>query len=366
MMVALLVAGLATAGTRGLEPVHSATPVDSGGAYRRQVAVVVGIGDYPDDTLDLDYAVADARGVADLLRTRFGYDDVIELYDEQASRAAVLSTLSQLSSLHPDDALFVFWAGHGISTPTPGGESIGYLVPRDGTTDIATAAAHNISMDDLRTLIGLNVPARHRFLVVDACYGGLLATRSTPRVPDADAQWLVRNQQRDTFQILTAGQDDETVLDVGPDGHSVFTARLLETLSDSDGYLTATELAVQTQRAVRADAWMRGGHVQTPAFGRLVGSADFVLAPTTTPLPELQVGPRRSRTLGWTALGTLVLGSAGLATAHLTRNQYVDASLDAGPRPELVRWNRVSGTVGLTALGASGVLMTSAMWVGEW
>jgi len=218
----------------------------------------------------------------------------------------------------------------------------------------------------MRSLVGLQVPARHRFLVVDACYSGILATRSPGRIPDADANWLVRNHSRDTFQVLTAGQADETVLDIGPGGHSVFTARLLEVLDETDGYTTASEVAVELQRAVRADAWVRGGHAQTPAFGRVAGTGEFVLAPVDRGLPTLAVGPRRSRTLAWASAGSLVLGAAGLGTAALTRSHYQSSPLTAGPQDGLVRLNVVSGVAGYTGLAASGALFTAALWVGEW
>jgi len=364
-MIPLLFAAAALAApTRGLEPVQPTT-TPSGEMYRRQVALVIGIDDYPDDSMDLSYAVADAKAVASRLRERFGYDDVIELYNEDATRAAVLTRLTELASLHPDDALFVFWAGHGIHTETASGETIGYLVPRDGTIDPTTAAVSNISMDDIRTLVGRSVPARHRFLVADTCYSGMLATRSVTTVPDADAAWLARNRNRDTFQVLTAGQDDETVLDTGPGGHSVFTARLLEALDEADDYTTASELAVHVQRTVRADAWMRGGHAQNPAFGRVAGTADFVLAPITAP-PLPPPGPRRSRHLAGVAAGSFIIGAAGITTASLTRQSYVSSDLSAGPQPDIVRLNRTAGITGYTALGATGILLGTAVVVREW
>ncbi len=364
---AFLLAGIAAASTRGLAPVQPDTPVKSE-LYARRVALVVGIGDYEDDTLDLAYAVDDARAVAEVLRDRFGFDDIRTLVDGEATRDGVLQALSDLGDLSPDDALFIFWAGHGLAVETSTGEPVGYLVPWDGSTDPARVPVQDLSMSDVRSLVGRTVPARHRFLVVDACYAGLLATREARHVPDADAAWLARNSARDAFQVLTAGQADEAVLDIGPDGHSVFTARLLSALGSADDYLTASELAVEVQRAVRADAFERGSHGQTPAFGRIAGTGEFVFVPKDVALVGVPMpsGPRTSRALAWSSAASLVVGVVGLSAAAITRDQYGASPLSAGPQPERVQLNRIAGGAGYAALGASGVLLSTAVWVGRW
>ncbi len=355
----------AAAPTRGLAPAGpgAAPPAP---LYQRQVALVVGISDYPGEALDLDHAVADAAAVAHRLRTRFGFDEVIELYDDAATRAGVLSALQSLAALSPDDALVVFWAGHGTTTHTASGEALGYLVPHDGSLDPEEALLHDIPMESVRTLIGRSIPARHRLLVVDACYGGMLATRGAPDLAPHDAAWLARNRQRTAFQVLAAGQADEAVLDVGPDGHSVFTARLLAALDEPAPFRTASELSVQVQREVRQDAWLRSHHDQTPAFGHLQGSGEFIFVPTGAPPPLAALPRHRSRGLAWAAGGLALVGTTGLVLAATTRADYRAGTVADGPEAALVRRNHLAGAAGITGLSLAGALGAGALWVHEW
>jgi hypothetical protein len=364
-----LLAGLTSLGVaapvRGLAPAGPEAPAHTLG-YDRQVALVVGISDYPGDALDLAHPVADAQAVAQRLRERFGFDEVVELYDEAATREAVLDALQSFSTLGPDDALLVFWAGHGTTTTTPTGERLGYLVPHDGSLDPERAIVDNLSMQSVRTVLGRGVPARHRLLVVDACYGGILATRAAPQLAPHDAAWLSRNLQRDAFQVLTAGQADETVLDVGPDGHSVFTARLLAALDEEADFRTASELSVQVQREVRQEAFLRGHLDQTPAFGHLQGSGEFVFLPSGEELAALPTVRRRSRALAWSAGGIALLGGAGLALAAQSRAAFQQGAVADGSQDGLVRWNHAAGATGIASLAVAGGLAAGAVWVAEW
>jgi hypothetical protein len=106
--------------------------------------------------------------------------------------------------------------------------------------------------------------------------------------------------------------------------------------------------------------------LQSPAFGRVAGSGEFVLVPADVRSPFVMEAPRESRPFALAALGTLVVGAAGLTTAVVTQQVYVDAPMSAGPRPELVRANHLSGAAGLGALGLSGVFMGVSVWSGEW
>ena len=153
---------------------------------------------------------------------------------------------------------------------------MGYLVPHDGSmASEPEIVARNISMEEVRNLMRF-VAAKHKLLVVDACYGGLLATRDAGLPPRADAAYL-RSVTRDpVFQVLTAGGPDQSVLDGGPGGHSVFAGHLLDLLRDADRYVTGSTLGAEVRRRV-FDAARERRHEQTPDFGRVTGQGDFVL-----------------------------------------------------------------------------------------
>lgn len=100
--------------------------------YAKKYAVVIGIDQYDAGCWpNLSYAYKDAKAVATLMRQlQF---TVYELYNEKATKAAILSTL--LDKLAPkltaNDAVFVFFAGHG-HTSLLNGQNWGFIVPSDG------------------------------------------------------------------------------------------------------------------------------------------------------------------------------------------------------------------------------------------
>ncbi len=246
--------------------------------YNRTVAVIIGIGDYPGKDMDLEYARRDAEGMAETLEELYQFDEIITLYDEQATQENILAALgNQLNNLASDDALFVFFAGHGTQRGT-GDRQIAALVPFDGSLNWSAGGTKNVSMAELTGVYLSPLLAKHVFLVIDACYAGLISKRGlalTEDIPDTLAHLEAIKDSR-IRQILTAGSADQQVLDGGPRGHSVFTGHLLEKLKQTQDYILAEELAGSVKADVIRDASKRG-HKQVPEYDRLEGSGgDFV------------------------------------------------------------------------------------------
>jgi TPR repeat protein len=229
-------------------------------SFEHSYAIVVGITNYPrGHWVTLPYARGDAEAVAGVLK-RQGYQ-VTELYDEKATRRDILNALSAVTNkLGPHDRIFVFLSLHGTNKRV-GGE--GYIIPYDGID-----YPSYISDAELKDASEQMQTARHQLFILDACYGGLMITRSggvSPEVPN----YIDEVTSRIARQILTAGGADQPVLDSGPNGHSVFANALLEGLAgqadfNKDGYITYAELeAYVIPRASNA--------YQTPATGVLPG-----------------------------------------------------------------------------------------------
>ncbi|MCL6415098.1 polysaccharide deacetylase family protein [Aestuariirhabdus sp. Z084] len=245
--------------------------------YKNSWAVVIGVNEYQ-HWPKLDYAVNDARSIADKLQQEFGFakDHIIELYDDDASRdniAEVLGyTLADPKKVGKDDRVFIFYAGHGATRPLPSGKSLGYLIPVDA--DLERYPVQGISMSQLSDFSAM-IPAKHVYFVMDSCYSGLALTRSGGGAQAFN--YLEHITDRHARQILTAGGADQEVADGGPNGHSVFTWALLQALdgkadTDNNGYLTASEIGTYVSPVVASYA------PQTPAFGNLIGNqgGDFV------------------------------------------------------------------------------------------
>ena len=272
-----------------------------GSFYEKTWAVFIGIDDYANLSYDrqLQQAVRDAQGVEKLLREHFRVDEIITLYNQQATKRDIERVLlGTLSKAGKDDGVFVFFAGHG-NTISPIDGDLGYLVPHDGSLEEGKHY-QNISMTTLKNDVAKAVPAKHIFFVMDACYSGLLLAQRGPgdSAPKADRldylQEITRERVR---QVLSAGGKGQTVLDDGREGHSVFTGRFLQTLEEADGYITAKEIGFTVPEKVFIDAQDRG-HKQQPQFGRLAGQGDFVFVRkdagsgrSNTALPPKSIAP---------------------------------------------------------------------------
>lgn len=249
----------------------------SASPYQNNWALVIGINEY-NEWPKLQYAVNDAKGVEKVLveKLNFRQDRVITLLNEDATREGIYGALEKLfdpDKVSENDAVFVFFAGHGTTRTLPGSRNKGYIIPMDAKMD--DYAANAISMTEIQDFNDI-LPAKHVFWVMDACYSGMALTRGA--VPTGATQRYIQEvTSRRGRQVLTAGGSDEEVADGGPNGHSIFTWTLINALSgdadlNSDNYITASELFNYIPPLVSSMSR------QTPAYGSFVGSAggDFV------------------------------------------------------------------------------------------
>ena len=239
--------------------------------FSRNWALIIGIDKYQNAN-PLRYAVNDAKAVRDLIVNEFGFGakNVIELYDEMATKDNILRAFDDLiKNTGENDRVFIFYAGHGITMPLPEGKERGYILPVDADPSKPVLTA--ISTDQLNEFSEA-IPAKHLYFVMDACYGGLIFTRSQP-VSAEIQNFLEVISTRRTRQAITAGGRDQPVFDTGPSGHSVFTFHFINGLKtmmadlDKNGVVTASEIASYILPRVTAES--KGQ--QTPQYGILVG-----------------------------------------------------------------------------------------------
>lgn len=280
LVLTLGIVHLNAQGTRGIKVItkdKNGIPQEIG-FYQKTYAVIIGIDRYT--SLNYNYqlqnAVRDAQGIKQVLSSKFVFDKFYELYNEEATKENILKTLQgDLSKAESEDAIFVFFAGHGFTQTGIGGEDVGFIIPHDGSLE-DDAMYKNISMVELRDNISKTLKAKHIFYVMDACYSGtLLAKRAGSKEITADYAYLKSITASPVRQVLTAGGKKEQVLDGGPNGHSVFTGRIIEKLEKVENYITASDLGLYIPKKVTLDASDRK-HEQHPQFGNLLGEGDFV------------------------------------------------------------------------------------------
>jgi hypothetical protein len=249
--------------------------------YKNSWAVVIGINDYT-RAPKLKYAVRDAEEFTEVLVNYYGFkrENIVKLIDREATKENIMKAFDKLrSKAGKEDRVLVFFAGHGITVPLPDGREKGYILPVDGSQDELITSA--ISTDQLSEISQL-IKAKHLFFIMDACYGGLIFARAQPLSPSA-LDYLEVISTRRARKALTAGGRDQTVLDTGPGGHSVFTYYLIDGLKNrtadlnGDGIITSGELNEYVAPRVTAES----NRSQTPEYGILAGDmgGDFVFIP---------------------------------------------------------------------------------------
>lgn len=246
--------------------------------YANSWALVIGINKYKykDEIPLLDYARNDALEIANVLRERFGFrrDHVKVLLDARANGKAIRKEFLKLTRSAPDDRVVVFFAGHGGRMRGRRGD-VGFLIPVDGRRDDVHSL---IRWDELTGSADQLIPAKHLFLIIDACYGGLAMKRG----PSFGAMRFLEDLLcRYSRQVLTAGKGDELVADGnGVNGHSIFTSHLLDALAGAaatrEGLITASGIMAYVYQNVGCDRLSD----QTPQYGYLDGDGDLIFNPT--------------------------------------------------------------------------------------
>jgi uncharacterized caspase-like protein len=248
-------------------------------------AVIVGISDYVDDRLELQYAHADAEAMRDFLLTPAGgaYSEerIKLLMDRDASRDAVTRAIrSFLGQTAEDDLALLFFACHGTADASGFGKPLYLLTADTDYDDIAGTALPMVEIDwGLRNY----VRAKRVVILADTCHSA--GIRSGAR-GDGDLSAGALNTYLDRLgdskpgvAYLTSAREEQRSFEDAKwgGGHGAFTHFLLEGLSGAaDGYggrprdnvVTLAELAGYVQDRVFKATEMR----QEPNLGE--GSFD--------------------------------------------------------------------------------------------
>lgn len=267
----------ATAGRRASAHPTALLPSPSSpryrGGYSRKIAIAIGIDDY-ESWPPLEGGRRDAERVADQLRA-LGFDEVIEVYDGDATRRRMLNLLGTelVAKSDRESLVLIYFAGHGQTETLASGDRRGYVVPVDATTGDVFSTA--ISMEKIQDL-SRRIPAKHLYYAIDSCYSGLGLTRGIA-VARPGGDYVEAATSRRAVQMMTAGGEGEQAIEIG--GRGIFTTHLLEAIggaadANADGYVSASEIG----RFVRPRVEGASNGRQTPQFGTLEGDGEVLIS----------------------------------------------------------------------------------------
>jgi WD40 repeat protein len=263
------------------------TPVVA--ANPRLFVLAVGINDYYDGRLKLNFAASDAKSIAaSFQKVGAGlYESVkaVTVLDGDVTRANLEKVFGQLASEVKTTDVFVFFvAGHGRTL-----DGHYYFLPQDFKyRDEGSYAEGGLSQEQWQKWI-TTVQARKSVLIYDTCESGtvaadnvVVASRGVQRVEEqAVAYQKLRDATGKT--ILAASTDTEPAME-GYKGHGVFSYVLIEALEkaqrNANGLIEVTGLISYIDDQV-PDVSYQAFHRRQIPQNKMLGSNFAIVKPTT-------------------------------------------------------------------------------------
>jgi uncharacterized caspase-like protein len=243
--------------------------------YGFETEVLENRNEYSNPEYNLKYAAADAQAFAEELKKQqqnlgnYSSIKVIPLLDREATKANILLALKKLAGqeselpagvpaaireLKPakiEDAVIVFFAGHGSAY-----QQRFYLIPHDlgvvskrsemNAETLKTIMGHSISDIDLEDAFD-QIYAGHLLLVLDAANSGQALEAEEKRRGPMNSKGLAQLAYEKGMYILAASQSYQGSIELAQFQHGLLTYVLLEGLTttkadtDHDGQVTALE-----------------------------------------------------------------------------------------------------------------------------
>ena len=219
--------------------------------------IVAGVNQYSNADYNLKFAVADGQAFAEEVERQqkklqqFAHIEVTKLFDQQATKEALLfalkrlsgqtelkfpvgapAELAKISAAEPEDAVIVYFAGHGTAQ-----DQRFYLIPHDlgyqgKRTELDVAGLKEIlsrSVSDLELEQAFSeIDAGLSLMVIDACNSGQALEAEEKRRGPMNSKGLAQLAYEKGMYILTAAQSYQAALEAEQLGHGYLTFALVE------------------------------------------------------------------------------------------------------------------------------------------
>lgn len=238
-------------------PTFAVTDPEGEPSKKRYYALLVAIDEYKgSEWSPLKTPINDANKIKDVLLGKYGFEEVITIYDEEATRANIINKIDKLAqNVTANDNILIYFSGHGVEI---GNE--GYWVPADALTNERSQLIPN---SEIKTALAKTV-SQHALIMVDACFSGTIFKSSQSFIQnDGSVDYYNQIDALMSRQAITAG-GLEPVLD-GSGEHSTFAKYLIKYLKkNKKENLDASELYEMLKYPVQANSpnVPRFGHIQ--------------------------------------------------------------------------------------------------------
>ena len=218
--------------------------------------LTIGVNAYSNPQYNLKYAVADATAFGEEVRheqqqiANYAHVEVAPLLDDQATKVNILRALRRLAgtegtaapdappaleklrATQPEDAVFIYFAGHG----TAQGQRF-YLLPHDlgyagertglDAAGLQLILEHGISDEELERAVE-GIDADKFLMVIDACNSGQALEAEEQRRGPMNSKGLAQLAYEKGMYILTAAQSYQAAQEASQLGHGLLTYALVE------------------------------------------------------------------------------------------------------------------------------------------
>lgn len=258
-------------------------------------ALVVGISEFQDPSMNLKYPAKDAKDFRDYLinEANFAPDHVRLLTNEKATKVNILTELGDKwlpKVALPNDLVVIYISSHG-SPSKMDNEGCNYLVAHD--TQKGLLYATGISLQELSKTIRERVHSERILVVLDACHSGSAKAK-------VGGKGLVRtgNFDMNSFPmgkgiiLLCSSQPDQVSWESKKYNNGVFTKQLIEGLKYRGKYTKIGEAFNVMKKGVQAEVITDRGEVQTPVLKSAWKGDDIIIASKPlNPRPGVKQSP---------------------------------------------------------------------------
>jgi hypothetical protein len=204
----------------------------------------IGINKYQNENLTLTYAHPDAQAFASFLSSKgdklFNKIYSHTLYDENATKAKILSAIDEISkSMKKEDVFVFFYAGHGSTE-----EGVFYFITSEITGLYQQDKLQNaLRVTELQEKFKM-LPALKQVIFIDACHSGssveTLAMRGA-----SEEKALAQLSRSSGVHVMASSESEQQSAEIKSLGHGVFTYVLLEALGGkADGAPADSKITV--------------------------------------------------------------------------------------------------------------------------
>lgn len=227
-------------------------------------AIVVGINEYKNKNISLNYAVSDAKAFAETLKAtaKTLFENInakLLISSDETTKESIQKAFEEIRTRVKPNDLFVFYnASHGVIDIVEDQEQY-YLL----TSNVLLLSSRHIGKDamsqkELIQLIGA-IPAQKKLIILDTCHAGkagkeitVALLQQTRGLTESTAVKLLQRAVGST--VFSASSDTQQALE-GYKGHGLFTYVLNEGLQgkadmNKDGFIKVNELADYVEERV--------------------------------------------------------------------------------------------------------------------